>query len=226
MKRPDTECKLCGTRTLLTIDAPDGRYYHCPQCELIFADAGAIPDPEKERRRYLEHDNSHENKGYVAMFERFIARVVAPYVSGRADVLEFGCGPVPVLADLLAARGFAVDVYDPFFYPQPLDEEKPYDLITATEVFEHLQTPFETIKHLKTRLKTNGWLAVMTLFHPGPYEFADWWYKRDLTHICFYNSRTLDWIAEHFGLRLVFQNGKNYALFQNTEGITDLCSFL
>jgi len=217
MNYPNTECKLCGSRALFPIDAPDGRYYHCPQCHLIFADARTIPAPENERRRYLEHDNSHENKGYVAMFERFIAQLVTPYVSENADVLEFGCGPVPVLADLLAARGFAVDVYDPYFYPQPLDEEKPYDLITATEVFEHLQHPHETIKRLKTHLKANGCLAVMTLFHPGPGEFADWWYRRDLTHISFYNSHTLDWIAGHFGLQLVFENGKNSALLRNTE---------
>lgn len=216
MNRHNTECRLCGCRALSAIDAPDGRYYHCPQCQLIFADARTLPGPAEERRRYLEHDNSHENKGYVAMFERFIAELVVPYANGRGDVLEFGCGPVPVLADILAGKGFTVDVYDPYFYPQPVHEEKQYDFITATEVFEHLQNPYGTIKRLKMHLKTNGCLAVMTLFHPGPREFAGWWYRRDLTHICFYNSHTLDWIAGHFGLQLLFQNGKNYALFQNT----------
>lgn len=209
-------CKLCGKSQISKITAGAKSYYHCPRCSLIFIDKSSIPGPETERKRYLEHHNSHENDGYVKMLGDFINHLVAPYQHEMDRALDFGCGPTPVLADLLAHRGLTVDVYDPYFYPEPDYKMNWYDLITATEVFEHLSDPYREMNTLKNHLNEDGYLAVRTLFHPGPEKFAEWWYHRDPTHICFYDSDTLDWIANHFSLRIVLRDGEKYCLFQNS----------
>jgi hypothetical protein len=53
-------------------------------------------------------------------------------------------------------------------------------------------------------LAPGGILGVMTMFHPGEGSFADWWYRRDPTHVCFYNEATMRWIGERYGLRTDF----------------------
>ncbi|MFW5957818.1 MAG: class I SAM-dependent methyltransferase [Desulfosalsimonas sp.] len=210
-------CKLCGKSEISEINARAQRYYHCANCGLIFIDEKGVPGQEKERKRYLEHNNTRASKGYVKMFEHFIDRLVAPYQNGMHSALDFGCGPVTVLADLLEKRGLTVDVYDPYFFPRTFYKKNRYDLITATEVLEHLYDPHKELDSLKNHLNENGYLAVRTMFHPGPEKFSEWWYIRDPTHICFYNSKTFQWIADHFSLKPVFGDGKKFCLLQKAQ---------
>lgn len=206
-------CKICDSKEIKKIELEE-TYYHCRQCDLIYIDEEAIVAPKEEKARYEEHDNTRENEGYVNMFERFIEKVIEPYENEIETVLEFGCGPGPVLADLLAERGFSVDKYDPYFYPKKVFKNKKYDLITATEVFEHLEKPLVEIKNLAGHLRKGGYLAVMTSFHPGADEFKDWWYKWDPTHITFYNERTFAEISERCLLSIVYIGEDKYCLFK------------
>ncbi|MFW6238956.1 MAG: class I SAM-dependent methyltransferase [Halanaerobiales bacterium] len=207
------KCRLCRENDLQKLNTEKGDYFFCRNCHLISAAERDFPSPEEEKERYQEHDNTHENKGYVKMFARFIEKVIAPYVFGVENVLEFGCGPGPVLADLLEDRGFEVDIYDPYFYPREVFRGKEYDLITATEVFEHLQRPGRVLEMLTGHLVSGGYLAVMTSFHPGPEKFPDWWYKWDPTHIIFFDTVTFDWIAANFPLRKIMVAEDKYCLF-------------
>ena len=209
------ECILCKSEKLEVLNLKNN-YYFCKNCELIFVDREKIPAAEEEKERYLDHDNSHQNEGYVEMFEDFIKKVIDPYLKGKAKVLEFGCGPGPVLADLLAEKGFRVDKYDPYFYPELDFKEKKYDLITSTEVFEHFSDPGKEIDFLYKLLKVGGYLAVMTSFHPGPEEFPDWWYSWDPTHIVFYNLKTFQKLIEDYNLEIIFSDQEKYILFRKT----------
>ena len=153
--------------------------------------------PEKEKQEYLHHNNTPENEGYVAMFKDFIEKCIDPYQDKIKAALDFGCGPGPVLAGLLKEKGFEVDIYDKYFAPEKIFENKKYDLITSTEVLEHLADPLETLKTLKNHLNKNGILAIMTLFHPNNEEgFKKWWYRRDSTHISFYRPKTFEILAK------------------------------
>lgn len=169
---------------------------------------------EQEKRRYSLHQNSHEDKGYVSMFERFIKVAVTPFRSGLIKGLDFGCGPAPVLADLISDMGIAMDVYDPYFFSDFDFHGKKYDLITSTEVFEHIRRPDSVISFLKTLLNRDGLLSIMTLFH-GNCDFKTWWYRQDRTHICFYSPRTCDWIARRFSMKIVYTNYKDICVWQN-----------
>ncbi len=208
------KCKLCSYQNLQEIRHNGELYYFCPLCEFIFLKEEFIPGPHKERARYEEHDNTHQNEGYVHMFEKFITAVIEPRASEIDSVLEFGCGPGPVLADLLEEKGFTVDKYDPYFFPCKVFTGKKYDLITVTEVYEHLRDPLGITEMLISHLKPGAYLALMTSFHPGPDKFKDWWYKWDPTHICFYSARTFAWLAARFDLELVLLKKRKYCLFK------------
>lgn len=147
------------------------------------------------------------------MLTEFLERAVLPFVSsGRA--LDFGCGPGPVLADLMRDRGFEVEVYDPFFQPDKDVLEGPYDVITSTEVMEHVTGTIGAWETLVEALKPGGILAVMTHLHPGKEGFDGWWYHRDPTHIRFFSERTLSWIAARFDLDLQASDGVKTVTFR------------
>lgn len=209
-------CILCNSKIAKEIKI-EKNYYYCGNCEVIFVDQEEILSPAEEIKRYRMHDNTHDNKGYVNMFRKFITEVIKPYQGKINSVLDFGCGPGPVLADMLEDMGFKVDIYDPYFYKQKIYQGKKYDLITSTEVFEHLKDPVSIIETLITHLKEGGYLAVMTSYHPGPEDLKEWYYIWDPTHIIFYNSTTVRWIADYFKLDLVYQDNEKYCLFQNVK---------
>ena len=208
-------CKICGSRNLMELDIQN-KYYYCHDCEVIFIDPAEIVDSEEEKERYEGHDNNHQNEGYVQMFEDFIKTVINPHINLEQinNVLEFGCGLGPVLADLLTAKELNVDRYDPYFFPEKVFEEKEYDLITSTEVFEHFSNPIKEMDLLTSHLKEGSYLAIMTSFHPGPEKFEDWWYKWDPTHIVFYNQKTFSKIASDFDLEIVYTDREKYILFK------------
>lgn len=209
------ECKICGSSDLEVLNIQN-KYYHCQQCEVIFIDPAEIVEQSEEKERYEGHDNNHQNEGYVRMFKDFIAEVIKPHINldKLNNGLEFGCGPGPVLADLLQSQGLKVDRYDPYFFPEKVFSNKNYDLITSTEVFEHFSDPVKEMELLTSHLKEGSYLAVMTSFHPGPEDFEDWWYKWDPTHIVFYNQKTFNKIASDFDLDIVYSDQEKYILFK------------
>lgn len=173
-------------------------------------DKNKVIPPDQEKKEYSFHQNNFENEGYVNMFRDFIETAIRPYKAEIKTALDFGSGPGPVLAELLRREGFNVDIYDKHFAPEKVYLNKKYDLITATEVFEHLKDPVATLKLLKSRLNKNGIIAIMTLFHPNDEEhFKKWWYRRDSTHISFYTPRTFKLMANLVGMKILMVDGKN-----------------
>lgn len=206
------KCKLCGSTAERRQD--ERRFFQCQICGLIFKDEKYILTAEAEKKRYQEHNNSIENEGYVNMFRQFLDSAVLPFAEPDGDMLDFGAGPGPVLAELVGREGFSTTIYDPHFFPNLDYKEKKYDLITSTEVYEHFLNPHREIEHLCSILKDGGLLAVMTNFYTEADSFADWWYIRDDTHISLYSLKTFQWIADNFPLEIIYTNNKNYITFR------------
>ncbi len=209
-------CKICSHSTsILTDPKSNTSYYSCPFCDFIFIDEMSIPSEDEEERRYRQHNNTLENEGYVSMLRQFINNYISPYQTSIKTSLDFGCGSNPVLAALLKEKGIAVDTYDKFFSKDKVYVNKKYDLITVTEVIEHLKEPVDTFKLLRRHLNENGILAIMTMFHPqDDKQFLDWWYRRDRTHISFYNLKTLKHLAKTFDMKLINHDNKNACVLQ------------
>jgi 2-polyprenyl-3-methyl-5-hydroxy-6-metoxy-1,4-benzoquinol methylase len=106
--------------------------------------------------------------------------------------------------------GFDTEFYDLHFASETAWNDKTYDLITLTEVLEHLEEPLSTLRSLKERLSRRGVIALMTQFHPeDDGKFMDWWYRRDITHISFFSERTLRAIAGKLDLQVRYTDGKS-----------------
>ncbi len=129
-----------------------------------------------------------------------------------SSVLDFGCGPEAVLAELMRKDGFDCDIYDPYFFPEL--PKKSYDLVISTEVFEHFRDVRAELYSIRSFLAPGGFLAVMTSFHDAIVHFEDWWYTSDPTHICFFSARTFEWIAGEFGFNIVYNNYKNFIILR------------
>lgn len=188
------------------------RYLRCTACEAtIMAHECRLP-VNKERAIYEYHQNEAGDPGY----RRFLSRLTGPLLgqlSPGLSGLDFGCGPGPVLADMLREAGMAVSLYDPFFHPRAEVLDCQYDFVTCTEVFEHLHRPAEVFRQLDSLLKPGGWLGIMTCFQTDDTRFAGWHYRRDPTHVVFYREFTLACVARTMGWELRVPV-KDVALFQ------------
>ena len=209
-------CKICNSRVKQIEDKKKLLYYYrCLFCGFISLDDRQRVDEKREKKQYDQHNNSLENEGYVAMFEEFINLSIAPYLENIQTALDFGSGPTPVFSELLKRRGLEVDIYDLFYTPKKVYEDKSYDLITSIEVFEHLSKPLEILELLVKHLNPYGYIAIMTKFPPNEdNEFLNWWYRRDPTHISFFTPKSFEIMAEKVGLKLLKTINSNMAVFQ------------
>lgn len=211
----NTTCKICSNKTHSFEVKQNIKYYYCYNCDFISIDESKIPAPEKEKERYLEHNNGPDQEGYIQMFKRFIKEYITPHKNRISTTLDYGCGHSPILASLLKEQGFNVDIYDLYFAPEKVYENKKYNLITCTEVIEHLKDPLKTIKIQSKHLGEKGILALTTLFHPGNIqEFIPWWYHSDETHISFFTHKTMQYIAKLSDLKIIRIDSKNTCLLE------------
>lgn len=189
-------------------------FYHCLECDLIFRDPQSFPDWGQQRERYSHHHNSGGDPHYVQYFQQLIHPLVEHlHTKGLKTGLDWGCGPGPVLSEELKKLGFQVQIYDPIYFPEKPQGE--FDFITSTEVIEHFLSPKEGLDEILKHVKNNGIFAGMTNFHQGPEHFSNWWYAKDLTHVCFYSEKTLYWIEKKWRLRCLYLQSPNFIFFKN-----------
>lgn len=211
-------CKICGSEDLRIIIKKTKRnsynYFVCNNCDAIFIDENNILLEDSEVERYKVHNNSYNDKSYRDYFHNFIC-YIDEFIDKRAKILDFGSGPEPVLAKVLKEYNFDIDIYDKFFHKNDSFKNKFYDVVISTEVFEHLKNPLEVFNLLISRLNQNGYLIIMTNFHPkNEDDFLNWWYVRDPTHITFYSKNTFEYIANKFKLKIIKSNEKNIIVLQ------------
>ena len=199
-------CPLCVSQeTEFFFEDKKRTYRRCRRCRLVFVSSRYWLHPEEEKTVYDLHENNPADQGY----RHFLGRLTKPLVR-ILDVqpgqkgLDFGCGPEPVLSELIGEHGHQMDLYDPFYADTPMVAGKKYDFITATEVVEHLRDPHRQWTSLFTLLKKGGWLGIMTKLVIDQTAFAGWHYIRDPTHICFYSQPTFFYLAERFHAELTF----------------------
>lgn len=211
-----SNCQLCGAPTRAIHHRRFGTYHCCEACGFIGKDAASLITPEAELAIYDSHNNSVEDPRYVAYFREFLDTAIFPFAGSGKRGLDFGSGPSPVLAQLLERDyGFDMDIYDLFYAPEKIYEGKRYNLVTSTEVVEHLKDPLAYFKLFADLLEEDGTLAVMTQFHPSDdAAFLNWHYIRDRSHIAFYTPGTLKLIAEKSGLVLIHTDNRRSGTFR------------
>ncbi|MEX0798752.1 MAG: class I SAM-dependent methyltransferase [Bacteriovoracaceae bacterium] len=208
-------CRLCHGETFLFFEAVkpfEARYERCLRCELVQMEKSRLLEPEEEKNKYLIHENSKRDPGYIEFLYQCLGPTLNYLKSGNKG-LDFGCGPYPMAAELMREEGYEMDCYDPHFYPSPQSLNKTYAFVIATEVVEHFNNPAAAWSKLRRLVEKNGVLSIRTSFLYPHVDFLGWHYRRDMTHVCFYSPKTLRWLAKNFNLQIL-EELKNVAVFK------------
>lgn len=206
-------CRLCSSAEVVKLDFVLGprQFFLCNTCRLIMADEGSFPGQEEEKQRYLLHKNDPGNDGYVRFLSQLTDSLQA-LLGFHHTCLDYGCGPVPVLAGMLENMGINCRLYDPYFFPEM--PEGTFDLVVSTECFEHFFYPASDITKVLSKVKNNGMLGTMTELWDSIDKFGNWHYIRDKTHVSFFHMDTMEWISENFGLNLIYTDRKRVVIWQ------------
>lgn len=110
---------------------------------------------------------------------------------------------------------YCANIFAEFFDLKTLQEGTKFELVTAFEVFEHLQNPIEEIEKI---LEYSNNLFFTTVLHPGVDKLVDWWYLIPETgqHISLYSEKSLQYIAEKFQLKY-YTDGEGAHLFTDRD---------
>lgn len=201
-------CPLCGTQCRMapwhveTRRPLAGRpHYRCSQCGTVFVPSAWHITAAAERAVYDLHENDANDEGYARFLSRALAPILRLLPRGSAG-LDFGCGPGPLLAQLLQAQGMQCQNYDLYYEYVPERLQNTYDFIVSTEVFEHLAQPQAVLQQLCGCLRPGGLLVIMTQRPRDIAAYSKWQYILDPTHITFYSEASFHYIANHWPLKL------------------------
>jgi SAM-dependent methyltransferase len=217
---PHPHCIVCGAADARPFARLDGRHYwRCDICLATWlAPAERLP-LAAERAHYALHENDPDDSEYrcflAPLAEPLLARL-PPASSG----LDYGCGPGPALAAMLREAGHRVALWDPCFAPDRQVLDTTYDFVTCSETAEHFHWPAVEFTRMDALLRPGGWLAVMTGLLVDDAAFAGWHYRRDPTHVVFYQETTFRHLATRFGWRFEAP-ARNVVLLQKQRAVSD-----
>ncbi|MEX1019586.1 MAG: class I SAM-dependent methyltransferase [Litorilinea sp.] len=212
MPAPD-RCTLCYGRDLHEFAVVHDRpYYRCATCMLTFLPPEYLLSEEEEIERYRQHNNDPTDPRYRAFLSRLIDPML-PLLKPGSQGLDYGSGPGPTIQVIMQEYGHHVSNYDTYFAFEPMLLHSTYDFITCSETVEHFFNPASEFGRFEWLLRPGGILGIMTGILYDDATFADWWYVKDPTHVCFYRPETMQWIAEFYHWELTTPH-ENVAIYR------------
>jgi len=179
------------------------KYCRCPTCHGIFVIFEDLPDKNREKERYELHDDNAEDAGYRKFVSPITANIEKDFLN-VAKGLDFGAGTSQIITKVMQEEGYDISSYDPYFHPKKKLLKNKYDYIASCEVIEHFYHPAKEFRLLKSMLKKDARLYLMTDIYDENVEFSSWYYKNDPTHVFFYTKKTFEWIQKKFAFTNLF----------------------
>jgi 2-polyprenyl-3-methyl-5-hydroxy-6-metoxy-1,4-benzoquinol methylase len=175
---------------------------------LIFVPDEDAVSVDMEKERYRFHNNTAENKEYVAYLKEFTRELTRMPIS-NPEVLDFGSGQERVLTQVLQQSGYDCYAYDPLYEIGMEHLNKKFDIIIFCEVVEHLRDLRKEMNLIKKILHPQGYVIIRMEICQGRDAFIDWWYTKDKTHINFFSMYTMKKLADLIGKSIFYTDGKN-----------------
>ena len=201
-------CPLCQN---ISVPFYKTEFYECSCCGGISRPKEKLLDNQKEKERYENHTNDSDDLGYQNFVSPITNAVLHEYKK-EAVGLDFGCGKDSPIIKVLRQNEYKIFEYDPYFFDDKKLLEQKYDYIACCEVIEHFYNPKKEFDLLKSLLKEDGVLYLMTGIYNENIDFSKWWYKNDLTHVFIFREKTFEWIKKEFGFENMFIE-KNFIKF-------------
>lgn len=214
MKISVTDCPLCLDHNTQEYSRDKFRsYFQCTHCELIFVPRSQLISPADEHARYQHHENAADDVYYQKYLQQ-IRDQILPTLKPSQRGLDFGCGGTELLGELFQSKNFEVDSYDLYFFPREEIWNKKYHFIILSEVIEHLRDPLTEMQKLTQLLLPQGKIFIKTKLHPGDKSlFDNWFYKRDNTHVQFFNQTSLKELAKQLKMEGPIMLGEDLSQF-------------
>lgn len=198
-------CPLCQHTQTQPFSRDKRRvYFQCSRCVLVFADRTTLLTAEQEKAQYDLHQNQLDDPGYRKFLSRLSIPLLETLEPEQNTGLDFGCGPGPLLAQILREAGKEMQIWDPFYAPEPEALAKKYHFISCTEAIEHFISPAKEWQIWLDLLLPEAVLALMTKRYTDQNSFSTWHYKNDPTHISFFHQRTFEFLAQRDNLAVIF----------------------
>ncbi len=215
------KCKICASDieqlfTKKLLSKYNVGYYKCISCDFIQTeDPYWLSEAYNDAITTLDIGLLSRNLHYKPI----ISNLINLLFKRKKRFLDFG-GGYGVLVRLMRDAGYdfyRYDLYCENIFSKGFDlteSNKPdekFELLTAFEVFEHLEHPLAEIEKM---LEYSDSILFSTELVPAKeVNLQTWWYLAPETgqHISFYTKKTLEKIADMYGLNL-YTNGYNLHL--------------
>lgn len=216
-------CKICGQHTTpvfskTVLGKYDVVYFKCSACQFIQTE-----EPYWLSESY-QSAITNLDLGLVSrnvVNSRFVATLIQTMFDGKKKFIDYG-GGYGMFVRMLRDRGFdyyrqdmyCANIFAKHFDVSDLAPTTRFELLTAFEVFEHLVDP---AMELEQMLQYSNNILFSTELQPEGENISNWWYIAPETgqHIAFYTLRSLQVLAERFGLYLLSHG--TYHLFTKNK---------
>jgi len=208
------KCKICGLPATFFEEATvlkkyRVKYYWCENCGFM----------QTEKPYWLDEAYSkviaQSDIGLIGRNLQMVAptrKLILTCFDPMGKFIDYG-GGYGIFTRLMRDQGFDFYRRDPLcenLFADGFDASPKirYTLLTAWEVFEHLENPLAEIEEM---LSYSSNLFFSTILLPTiPESLEQWWYYGlDYgQHIAFYSRKSLQIIAQKFGLKFHFSNGR------------------
>lgn len=204
------KCPLCNSNSKLILKPT---HYRCNSCLAYFKDPKLYLQGKDEKDIYDQHKNNSDDIRYQDFLSP-ITNAVLKEIPKNSIGLDFGCGKDSAIMKVLNNNNYKCLGYDIFYKNNKELLAQKYDYITSSEVIEHFYNPKKEFELLKSLLKPNGVLYLMTdIFDEQTKKFSSWYYKNDPTHVFMYQKQTFEVIKELYGFNKVQTNNRLIKLY-------------
>ncbi|MBT8543381.1 methyltransferase domain-containing protein [Polynucleobacter paneuropaeus] len=216
--------KSCNQTNSLKLDNSEEsiEFFRCVSCHHIFIENLS----QWSRKNLSEKIYNSEFDIFDPDFLELRPRANSQYLVSllgeqlkRLRHLDFGSGN-GLLSELLSKLGTQSTSYDPYMGEyQTLADSESYDLITAFEVFQHLNDPKEALRKMGSMLNENGIILFSTLLSDSEISEGrelNWWYVAPRNgHVSLFSKNSLELLGKQFGFQL-FSLTPNFHIFYKT----------
>ncbi|GAB3944221.1 hypothetical protein GCM10028805_11570 [Spirosoma harenae] len=189
----------------------DVNYYKCVSCQFIQTETPYWL-PEAYSSAIANLDIGLISRNEVAAL--LVQAIAHHFFDRQGRYVDYG-GGYGMLVRMMRDRGYNFSRFDTYcenLFANGFDVYKPdpapsFTLLTAFEVFEHLENPIEDVRQMLAYSRS---ILLSTELQPaGLISPKSWWYVLPETgqHIALYSRRSMEVLAEQFNLR--YYGGKN-----------------
>ena len=212
-------CRVCDSQTnavfiALVLEKYNVQYYKCPSCGFLQTEHPYwLAEAYKNAITTLDIGLLYRNRVTLPILKGLIKL----FFNKNKKFLDYG-GGYGVLVRSMRDDGFNMYRYDTYcdnLFADGFDDEANgtrYEIVTAFEVFEHLEDPVEELRKM---LMFGDSIFFSTEIQPDRIVTPDnWWYVMPEIgqHIALHSLRSLKVLAGKYDLNF-YSNGVNFHLF-------------